>query len=51
LVPLPQLPVQPYAPIWLLSHRDLQGSAKVTALKGILEPWFRDNRTLFSCLP
>lgn len=51
LVPLPHLPVQPYAPIWLLSHRDLQGSAKVTALKGILEPWFRDNRTLFSCLP
>ncbi|MDE4134994.1 LysR family transcriptional regulator [Phaeobacter sp. QD34_3] len=51
LVPLPHLPLQPYAPIWLLSHRDLLGSAKLAALKGVLEPWFRDNKHMFSSLP
>ena len=51
LVPLPHIPLQPYAPIWLLSHRDLQSSAKVTAMKNVLEPWFRENRALFTSLP
>lgn len=50
LMPLRHLPLQPYAPVWLLSHRDLQGSAKVQALKAVLEPWFRQNRLLFSSL-
>ncbi|MBE1297474.1 MAG: LysR family transcriptional regulator [Rhodobacteraceae bacterium] len=50
LVPLRHLALQPYAPIWLLSHRDLQGSAKVTAMKDDLEPWFRSNTSVFTCL-
>lgn len=48
LVPLRHLDPQPYAPIWLLSHRDLQGSAKVQAMKSVLEPWFSRNRSRFT---
>ncbi len=50
LVPLPHLAAQTYAPIWLLSHRDLQGSAKVAAMKSVLEPWFRQNSAVFTSL-
>ncbi|MQQ09350.1 LysR family transcriptional regulator [Epibacterium sp. SM1979] len=47
LTRLPHLPATPYAPIWLLNHRDLQGNAKLMALKDILIPWFRQNLHLF----
>ncbi len=47
LVRLHHLPAISYAPVWVLSHRDLQNSPKVTALKAMLLQWFRENRTQF----
>ncbi|MEX0303057.1 MAG: LysR family transcriptional regulator [Leisingera sp.] len=48
LVRLEHIPLAPYAPIWLLSHRDLQHAAKVVALKQLLTRWFRQNRRRFA---
>lgn len=50
LVPLPMLPTTPYAPIWMLSHRDLRDAPKVAAFKGLLVPWFKQNGDLFTQL-
>lgn len=47
IVRLPDLPATPYAPVWLLNHRDLQRNPKVAALKEILIPWFRQHRHVF----
>ncbi|MGR3679424.1 MAG: LysR family transcriptional regulator [Paracoccaceae bacterium] len=47
LVPLETIPTQSYAPIWILSHRDLRSAARVTAFKSCIEPWFRANAELF----
>ncbi|WP_246079496.1 LysR family transcriptional regulator [Parasedimentitalea maritima] len=49
LVPLPQVPTTPYAPIWMLSHRDLQHAGKLAAFKGVLLPWFKEHADLFTC--
>lgn len=48
LVPLPQVATTPYAPIWMLSHRDLQHAGKVSAFKDLLVPWFKQHADLFS---
>jgi len=50
LVPLSQVPSVPYAPIWMLSHRDLQHARKVVAFKDLLVAWFKQNADLFSQL-
>ena len=50
LVPLAEVPTTPYAPVWMLSHRDLQHSRKVAALKDLLVPWFKQNADLFTVL-
>ena len=47
LVPLELVPTQAYAPIWILSHRDLRSVARVTAFKSMVEPWFRSHSSLF----
>ncbi|PWE29913.1 LysR family transcriptional regulator [Maritimibacter sp. 55A14] len=47
LVPVPILPPQPYADIWLLSHRDMKASAKVRAFKEVLLPFFRSHAADF----
>lgn len=47
VVRLPNLPATPYAPVWLLNHRDLQRNPKVVALKDLLVPWFRKHRHVF----
>lgn len=50
LVPLPHVPLQPYAPVWMLTHRDLQHAPRVNALKDMIYPWFRANRPWFTRL-
>ncbi|OUS38979.1 LysR family transcriptional regulator [Rhodobacterales bacterium 56_14_T64] len=50
LVPLPQVATTPYAPIWMLSHRDLQHARKVAAFKDLLVPWFKQYADLFTSL-
>lgn len=47
LVRLEHIPLMPYPPIWLLSHRDLKNTPKVVALKQMLTDWFKENRHLF----
>jgi hypothetical protein len=37
-----------YAPIWMLTHKDLRQSRKVAALKELLVPWFRKNAAIFT---
>lgn len=50
LVPLSHIPLQPYAPVWMLTHRDLRQAARILAMKALIEPWFRSNRRLFTHL-
>ena len=50
LIPLSHVPLQPYAPVWMLTHRDLRQAARVSAMKAMIEPWFRSNRRLFTQL-
>ncbi len=47
LVPLPVLPPQPYADIWLLAHPDLWSSAKVAALRTVMVRHLRASRANF----
>ncbi|MDA7422365.1 LysR family transcriptional regulator [Tritonibacter multivorans] len=47
LVELAHIPREEQAGIWMLNHADLQGSAKVQALKGMFRRWFQDNKQLF----
>jgi DNA-binding transcriptional LysR family regulator len=48
LVPLSHIPLQPYAPVWMLTHQDLKQAARVSAMKAVIEPWIRANRSLFT---
>lgn len=48
LVPLRHLATMTYAPIWMLTHKDLRQSRKVAALKELLVPWFRKNAAIFT---
>ncbi|WP_253279939.1 LysR family transcriptional regulator [Phaeobacter sp. 11ANDIMAR09] len=48
LRPLPCLAPQDYAPIWVLSHPDLQTSAKVRQCKAALKGYFRSRQEDFS---
>lgn len=50
LVPLSQVATTSYAPIWMLSHRDLQHARKVAAFKDLLVPWFKQHADLFTSL-
>lgn len=51
LVELPHIPREEQAAIWMLNHSDLQGSAKVQALKTVFRQWFQKNKALFWGLP
>ncbi|CUH89053.1 D-malate degradation protein R [Phaeobacter sp. CECT 5382] len=51
LVPLPQVAPQDYAPIWVLSHRDLLQSKKAQVLKDALRRYFRAHQSEFFDLP
>ena len=50
LVPIKHIPTEPYAPIWIVSHKDLRQSRKVAALKDLLIPWFKQHEALFTDL-
>ena len=50
LVPLKHITSAPYAPIWIVSHKDLRQSCKVAALKDLLIPWFKQHEALFADL-
>ncbi|MEP2716920.1 LysR family transcriptional regulator [Pseudophaeobacter sp.] len=50
LHPLPGLEPQPYAPIWVLSHPDLQQSIKVRRFKTALKQFFRSREEEFTRL-
>ncbi len=47
LVRVPVLPPQPYMDIWVVAHRDVWPSAKVTAFREILAAHMRANRALY----
>ncbi len=47
LVQVPVLPPQPYMDIWIVAHRDVWPSAKVTAFREILTTHMRANRALY----
>ena len=47
LIQVPVLPPQPYADIWLVGHRDVWPSAKVTAFREMLVPYIRSRRADF----
>lgn len=47
LVQVPLLAPQPYADIWVVSHRDVWPSARVRAFRAVLVDWFKQNRSLF----
>ena len=47
LVQVPVLPPQSYADIWIVGHPDVWQSAKVTAFREILVPYFRSHRSDF----
>lgn len=51
LVPLTGIAPQDYAPIWVLSHRDLMQSNKTRLLKEELRAYFRQYSTQFTELP
>lgn len=48
LLPLPQIDPQDYAPIWVLSHADLQQAAKVRHFKAALKAYFQRCRDDFT---
>ncbi|WP_239113179.1 LysR family transcriptional regulator [Shimia biformata] len=47
LVQVPVLEPQPYPSIWVVGHKDVWPSAKVTAFRNILVPFFRGRRAEF----
>ncbi len=47
LVQIPVLPPQPYMDIWVVAHRDVWPSAKVTAFRDILSAQMRADRALY----
>jgi DNA-binding transcriptional LysR family regulator len=47
LVQLPVLPPQPYLPIWLVAHSDVWPAKRVSALRNVLVPFFRQSRARF----
>lgn len=47
LVRVPLLAPQPYADIWVVAHRDVWPSAKVSAFRMLLIDWFRQNKSDF----
>lgn len=47
LVQVDVLPPQPYAPIWVVGHRDVWPNAKVAAFRAILVRFFKQSRALF----
>lgn len=47
LVQVPVLPPQPYSDIWVVGHRDVWPSAKTTAFRDLLIPYFRSNKAVF----
>lgn len=47
LVPVPDLPPQPYADIWVVAHPDVWPSAKLEAFRAVAVPFFRERRPLF----
>ncbi|CRL13126.1 HTH-type transcriptional regulator YofA [Phaeobacter italicus] len=49
-VALPGVPAQDYAPIWVLSHPDLQRSSKIAVFKSALKGFFRDRQADFTRL-
>jgi molybdate transport repressor ModE-like protein len=51
LVPLAGLSPQDYAPIWVLSHRDLMQSSKTRLLKDEIRAYFRKHHSQFAELP
>lgn len=51
LVPLAGIAPQDYAPIWVLSHRDLMQSNKTRLLKEELRAYFRKHHSQFTELP
>ena len=47
LTQVPVLPPQPYTDIWAVAHRDIWASAKVTAFKECLLPYFKAHAAEF----
>lgn len=47
LVQVPCLPPKPYHDIWTVAHPDVWPSAKLTAFRDVLVPYFRERRALF----
>jgi DNA-binding transcriptional LysR family regulator len=47
LVQVPLMPPQPYAPIWMVAHRDVWKGAKVRAFRQALLAFFKDEADLF----
>lgn len=47
LVRVPVLPPQPYSDIWVLTHKDMRSSPKVSAFKSILVPYFEEHKSDF----
>lgn len=45
---VPVLPPQPYPAIWVVGHKDVWPSAKATAFRNFLVPYFRARRADFS---
>ncbi|WP_321829090.1 LysR family transcriptional regulator [Thalassovita sp.] len=48
LQPLGLMPAQPYADIWVVAHADLWPSAKVTAFRQMLVPFFKARAARFT---
>lgn len=48
LQPLDLMPAQPYADIWVVAHADLWPSAKVTAFRQMLVPFFKAQEARFT---
>jgi DNA-binding transcriptional LysR family regulator len=48
LQPLDLMPAQPYADIWVVAHADLWPSAKVTAFRQMLVPFFKAQGARFT---
>lgn len=48
VVPVPLVPPQPYADIWLVGHRDVWQGAKPTAFRAVIAQEFKAARALFT---